>query len=512
MSRRTQRALAISATLLTGGVLTAIPAHAISGGTVVPSGTSGYLARITTPTKACSAALIDPQWVITSGSCLTASATGAPTENATVSVGAVDVSTGAGTNAKVVKVIGRSDRDVALAKLEKPTTGIAPVALATTAPTSGETLQLAGFGRTATEWVPARPSVASFSVSAVNATEVSVTSANGSDTCLGDAGGPALRTVGDKVEVVAVNSRSWQHGCLAVTETREGGTEARVDDLADWVRQNTVPTPVSCPNGAVVWDDMADGTLWRHIHNGPVNGTASWTEPTKSSGNGWFGRPVAGKNGAMWDVHRSYGAGDPYGDGVLKLWKWDGANLTGGKAVGDGWARYLTPEFKNRITVDQSGRIFMVNDQGELRAYLWDDTAGKWVDGNGQLVDTGWTKYDSITAAGDGVLYARTPNGNLYRFQYDFGAAKWTQREKLVGTGWNIFSGIFSPGADILYGRGAWGPGPWDGKDGPVLRWYRYSANTDTWLPVGTSGTSVGSGWNTDLHATAAPDSCRLVP
>ncbi|MET9263415.1 tachylectin-related carbohydrate-binding protein [Amycolatopsis sp. NPDC004079] len=510
--RRTSRILALSATLVTGSVLTSLPAHAVSGGTTVPTGTSGYLARVSTPTKACSAALIDPSWVITSKGCLTADANGAPTENATISVGAVNVSTGAGTNAKVVRVVSRGDRDVALAKLDKPATGITPVALATTAPKSGDTLQLAGFGRTATEWVPARPSIASFSVSSVNATEVSTTSATGSDTCLGDSGGPALRTVGDKVEVVAVNSRSWQHGCLAVTETRQGSTEARVDDLADWVRQNTVPTPVSCPNGAVIWDDLSDGNLYRHIHNDPANGTPSWTEPTKSSGNGWFGRPIAGKNGVIWDIHRSNGAGDPFGNGSLKMWKWDGTNLTGGKQVGDGWARYLTPEYQNRVTVDQAGRIFMVDDQGQLRVYIWDDAANWWVNGSGQVLDTGWTKYDSITGAGDGVLYARTPNGDLYRFQYDFAAAKWTQRDKLVGTGWNWFTGIFSPGADILYGRGSWGPSPWDGKNSPILRWYRYSANTDSWLPVNANGVSIATGWNTDLHATAAPDSCRLVP
>ncbi|UKD53468.1 trypsin-like serine protease [Amycolatopsis sp. FU40] len=505
MSRRTQRALAISATLLTGGVLTAIPAHAISGGTVVPSGTSGYLARITTPTKACSAALIDPQWVITSGSCLTASATGAPTENATVSVGAVDVSTGAGTNAKVVKVIGRSDRDVALAKLEKPTTGIAPVALATTAPTSGETLQLAGFGRTATEWVPARPSVASFSVSAVNATEVSVTSANGSDTCLGDAGGPALRTVGDKVEVVAVNSRSWQHGCLAVTETREGGTEARVDDLAGWVRQNTVPAPVTCPNGATVWDARSDGSMWRYVHRDPANGTISWDIPTAALGTGWTGRQIAGKGGVIWDVHRNLGAGDSVPSGVLRRWTWSTENgWGGGNGVGGGWEKFLTTEYQNRVTVDQAGRIYAVDQQGQLKVYVWNDATSTWVDGNGQLIDTGWGKFDSITAAGDGVLYARTPAGNLYRFVYDFGSGKWTQRDKSAGVGWNMFTEIFSPGADILYGRGASLSG------NPTLLWYRYSPNTDTWSANG-AGTPVGYGWNTDIHVTAAPDSCRFA-
>ncbi|WP_406640044.1 tachylectin-related carbohydrate-binding protein [Amycolatopsis sp. WGS_07] len=511
MPRKTRGILILSVTLATGGMLAATPAHAVSGGTTVPAGTSGYLARIATPTKACSAALIDPSWVITSASCLTPTDTGAPTENATVSVGAVDVSTGAGFTAKATRVVTRTDRDVAVAKLEKPAAGITPVALATTAPASGDTLQLAGFGRTATEWVPARPSIAPFTVSSVNATEVAVTSASGSDTCLGDAGGPALRTVGDKVEVVAVNSRSWQHGCLAVTETREGSTEARVDDLADWVRQNTVPAPVSCPNGAAVWDARSDGTFWRYVHRDPANGGAGWVEPTKALGTGWTGRQVAGKDGVIWDVHRNLGAGDNYASGTLRLWTWNATSgWGGGNQVGDGWARYLTPEYQNRITVDSAGRILMIDDQGQLRVYIWDTATKWWVNGVGQVIDTGWGKFNSITAAGDGVIYARTPAGNLYRFVYDFGSGKWTQRDKSAGVGWNYFSEMFSPGADILYGRGANGPSPYDGKIGPVLMWYRYSPNTDSWSANG-AGTPVGSGWNTDLHVTAAPDSCKFA-
>ncbi|GAA1029880.1 MULTISPECIES: tachylectin-related carbohydrate-binding protein [Amycolatopsis] len=112
------------------------------------------------------------------------------------------------------------------------------------------------------------------------------------------------------------------------------------------------------------------------------------------------------------------------------------------------------------------------------------------------------------------MLYARTPDGNLYRFQYDFASARWVQRDKLVGTGWQLFSEIFSPGADILYGRGSYGHSPFDGQVGPVLRWYRYSANTDSWAPSAADGggVPVGSGWNTEIHVAAAPDSCQLAP
>ena len=53
--------------------------------------------------------------------------------------------------------------------------------------------------------------------------------------CKGDTGGPALRESGGRVEVVAVNSTSWQGGCLGTpnpAETRTGAVDALVDDLA----------------------------------------------------------------------------------------------------------------------------------------------------------------------------------------------------------------------------------------------------------------------------------------
>jgi len=503
---------ALSVTLFAGSLLTATPAEALSGGTAVPVGTHPFVARIATPTKACTGALVDPAWILTSATCLTAADSGAPTEAATVTVGDVDLSTGAGFTTKLTKVLRRTDRDVVLAKLENPATGAAPITLGTT-PLAGETLQVAGFGRTATEWVPARPRVAPFTVSGVSGATVSVASTGGTDACKGDAGGPAFRVSGGTAQLVALSSTSWQHGCLDVTETRSGGTETRVDDLGGWIRENTVPTPVSCPAGAAVWTARADGSLWRYVHLDPADGAVSWSQPTSAIGWGWDGRTLAGKGGTIWDIHRNHGSGDPYVSGSLKRWTYStSAGWGGGNQVGNGWERYLTPEYKNRITVDQENRIFMVDDQGRLKTYRWNDTAGDWVNGAGDVLDTGWSRFDSITAAGDGVLYARKPTGELFRFEYDFATSTWAQRDKQVGSGWEAFSEIFSPGADTLYGRGSTGKSPWDGTVGPALRWYRYAANTGTWFdgPEHT-GVVVGTGWNTEIHVTAAPDSCTLA-
>ncbi|MGW3993455.1 tachylectin-related carbohydrate-binding protein [Amycolatopsis sp. NPDC004772] len=508
------RLTALSVTLLAGGLLTATPAEALSGGTVVPVGTHPFLARIATPTKSCSGALIDPSWILTSATCLTAGGAGAPTEAATVVVGDVDLGTGAGFTAKLTKVVRRTDRDVVLAKLEKPATGVQPIALGTTAPQAGDTLQVAGFGRTATEWVPARPRVAPFTVSGVNGATVTVSSADGTDACKGDAGGPAFRLAGGTAQLVALSSTSWQHGCLDVTETRSGGTETRVDDLAGWIRDTTVPTPVSCPEGAAIWTARADGSLWRYVHLGPADGAVSWSQPSSAIGWGWDGRTLAGKGGVIWDIHRNHGSGDQFASGALKRWTYSTVTgWSGGGQVGNGWDRYLTDEYRRRITVDEKNRIFMVDDQGRLKYYLWNDATGTWVNGAGDVLDTGWSRFDSITAAGDGVLYARKPSGEMFRFEYDFTASAWADKDRAVGVGWQMFSEVFSPGGDVLYGRGSTGTSPFDGQTGPVLRWYRYSANTETWAPSGPDhmGVTIGSGWNTEIHVTAAPDSCKLA-
>ncbi|GAA2659807.1 hypothetical protein GCM10010428_04120 [Actinosynnema pretiosum subsp. pretiosum] len=215
-------------------------AVAVSGGTEVPRGTHPFLAKITTETAGCTGALVSPHWVITAASCFPGNASGtAPSTPHEVVVGDVDSGTGAGQASGIVKLVKHPDRDVALVKLEVPITGVSPVALATQPATAGESLQVTGFGRTATVWAPNRPRSAPFSVEAVSPNTLSLIGANSVDTCKGDAGGPVLRQSAGQASLVAVSSTSWQHGCLDVDESRQGSTGARVDGLADWAAEHT---------------------------------------------------------------------------------------------------------------------------------------------------------------------------------------------------------------------------------------------------------------------------------
>ncbi|MFF3005559.1 FG-GAP-like repeat-containing protein [Kitasatospora sp. NPDC057940] len=203
-----------------------------------------YVAKLDIGGRGCTGTLVDPRWVLTTASCfadnpaqsLTIPA-GAPKKKTTATIGRGDLNGTGGHTTDIVELVPRTDRDLVMARLDLPAYGITPVAVASTAPVQGEELKVTGYGRTRTEWVPAAPHTAAFSVGAVEATGIDVTAKAPVDAtvCLGDAGGPAVREVGGKAEVVAVTSRSWQGGCLTATEPRTGAYETRVDDLGPWI-------------------------------------------------------------------------------------------------------------------------------------------------------------------------------------------------------------------------------------------------------------------------------------
>ncbi len=219
-------------TVLTGvvalGLLAVSGSQAVSRGTVVPNDTHQFLARVTSSAGGCSGALVDPEWIVTSSSCLPESG------ETQVVVGDVNLGTGTGHRTTVTKVVRHTGRDLAVARLAAAAP-VVPVELATTAAAQGEALQAAGFGRTADEWVPDRPRLAAFTATSSTATTTVLDGA--ADLCRGDAGGPLFREVNGVAHLVGIGKTSWQNGRLLVTETRKGSTATRTDDVVTWIRQ-----------------------------------------------------------------------------------------------------------------------------------------------------------------------------------------------------------------------------------------------------------------------------------
>jgi hypothetical protein len=212
----------------------------------------------------------------------------------------------------------------------------------------------------------------------------------------------------------------------------------------------------------------------------------------------------------VWEVHRKNGPQDPVADGTLRWFTNDEA-VWQPLTAATGWQRFLDPAHKNQVTMESGfpeDRIYAIGANGELRLYRWKYFERKWENPDGDVIDQGWDKYNSITASENGVIYARTADGRLMRFRYDAKNRTWTQRDKQIATGWNAFDQILSPGGDILYGTGAT-------KDGvPTLRWFQYYAELDTWAPGSDPdglGKIVGQGerWSKAYQFTTDSTICQ---
>ncbi|MEU5087740.1 FG-GAP-like repeat-containing protein [Streptomyces sp. NPDC021356] len=231
----------LAAAVLAAGCLTVSEAHAVTGPAVTDNGFA-FAARldIGDGQRACSAALVAPQWLAASAHCFADDGAaqvpaGKPKWKTTATIGRTDLTSTAGQVREVVELVPRSDRDLVLARLSSPATGITPVALASTPPAAGDEVTVAGFGRTKDEWAPLKLHTGTFSVDSVNGGTLALHGKTAADAvCAGDAGGPIVRQKDGKTELVAVSSQSWQGGCFGTdpAETRNGAVSTRLDDVA----------------------------------------------------------------------------------------------------------------------------------------------------------------------------------------------------------------------------------------------------------------------------------------
>ncbi|MEU6357696.1 trypsin-like serine protease [Streptomyces sp. NPDC047072] len=318
---RPVRLAALAAALTLGSaVLTAGSAVAVTGPAVAASDTTyAYTAQITLGDhdRGCSGVLVDTDWLLTAASCFAADPAtslsvpaGKPAVKTTAVIGRSDLTGTAGASREIVELVPRTDRDAVLARLNRPVAGVTPIAVSTAAPTAGETLRLAGYGRTATEWAPLNLHTGTFTVDSATATTAAVTGTSGTAACMGDTGGPLVRTVNGTAQLAALASRSYQGGCYGIdaTVTSTAGITTRVDDLASWVTEKTNAARVSDFNcdgvqdiavsdpGATVGGD-ANAGLVRVVYGGG-KGTAEitqdldWVNGSSEAGDG-FGESLA---------------------------------------------------------------------------------------------------------------------------------------------------------------------------------------------------------------------------
>lgn len=319
---RPVRFAALAAALTAGPVvMTAVPATAVTGPASASSDTThAYTAQVVVGAhdRGCSGVLVDTEWLLTAASCFAddpaaslAVPAGKPQRKTTATVGRADLSGTAGAVREIVELVPRTDRDVVLARLNRPVTGVTPIALATTAPVAGEELKLAGYGRTETEWAPLNLHTGTFSVdAAATTTTATVTGKDGVSACMGDTGGPLVRVAGGTHRLAGLSSRSYQGGCFGIdaAETRTGGIVTRVDDLGSWVASKVGATRVTdfnCdgvediavadPEAAVGGDAKAG--LLRLVYGGgkgsaEINQDLDWV-PGGAEANDLFGQAIA---------------------------------------------------------------------------------------------------------------------------------------------------------------------------------------------------------------------------
>jgi hypothetical protein len=252
-----------------------------------------------------------------------------------------------------------------------------------------------------------------------------------------------------------------------------------------------------CSGTAPVFNAASDGKGRERKLNAPGTSSAAFTTAVSGAGSIWntYPRILGGPNGRIYGINDQGAFRYRYTGNNTFETKPDGTQRT---QVTNSWQRFAQPAYRDMITVDEIGDFYLVDGNGHLRWYRFDETSGAFL--WNRVIDNGWNRYNLIVAAGPGVLYGRTADGGLFRSRFEPTSQRWVEQHRQVGSGvWSSFTkGIFSAGGDTLFGIKA---------DGNLIH-YRYREDSNSWALLTKD---VGDGYHAFPNTWANTDTCKLT-
>ncbi|GAA2985822.1 tachylectin-related carbohydrate-binding protein [Actinokineospora diospyrosa] len=244
-----------------------------------------------------------------------------------------------------------------------------------------------------------------------------------------------------------------------------------------------------CGTGAAIQGVEADGRLFEFLHFGAATGTRDWF-PKEYIGTGWNGTLLYNWWGDYYLI--------PEGTGELRHYarnrgQWNTINGAPYEVLGTGFDRYTVDGAT--LTLDASGKLYGIDDTGELR--VWIRTDNGWENGAGEVIGTGWDSFERVVAGAEGELFAFEHDGSALRYQYQYDTGEWTVQADNIDEGWGDFTNVLYAGAGVFYAVDRAG----------TLYWYRY-ANGE-WANNGI-GRQIGEGWK-NLTLAVSPNTCSAA-